>query len=244
MRALGRRKPPDWKHVENHPFSAIASTLTKPTPVVAGTEWLTGFDVPTLGQDGKYRIPLPTSPSFGTSRGGHCYCFEPAGEPDAVASWTFYDQGESPACEGFGNSRAMTLLRDGELFDARWLYDDARRAEGAYPEGEGSTNRAAAEALHRWGDHPAADVYRPVPQVIPAGSTWEKGVPSVGIASFHWITSVEELRQALGFPGAVSEFPFLNSWGRLDYPHRVYASAEVIDWHLQNEGEFTVLVSL
>lgn len=236
MRVLGRIKPDDLSHTTLHPVSEI--TLTAPVPLVAGTEWLTGFDTPVEGADGKFRVPVPTAASFGTSRGGHCYCFEPIGEPDQERAWIFYNQGETPACEGFGNSRAMTLINGDKLFDAWWLYDDARRCEGSFPSGEGSTNKAAAEALKRWGDHPDTDpgqVITPLP--------WERGVPSVEIASFHWATTVEDIRQSLGYGPEVGEFPFLNSWGPLDYPHRTYMPDETIAWLLQQEAEYTVLVA-
>jgi hypothetical protein len=246
MRAIGRNKPDNLSHTTLHPVSGI--TLTAPVPVVAGTEWLTGFDAPVRGADGKYRVPAPTAPSFGTSRGGHCYCLEPAGEPDQERAWIFYNQGEISACEGFGNSRAMTLLTLGSpgaeaggtlatLFDAFWLYDDARRCEGTFPSGEGSTNKAAAEALKRWGDHPDAD---PGEVIVPV--PWQRGLPSVEIASFHWATTVEDIRQALGYGPEINEFPFLNSWGQLDYPHRTYMPAETLAWLLENEAEYTVLV--
>ena len=244
MRTLGRNKPADLYHTTLHPVSEVA--LAAPMPVVAGTEWVTGFDVPVQGADGKYRVPVPTAASFGTSRGGHCYCFEPIGEPDQERAWIFYNQGEAPACEGFGNSRAMTLLSPlagapsaviPRLFDAFWLYDDARRCEGSFPTGEGSTNKAAAEALKRWGDHPDQD-----PGEVIAAIPWTRGVPSIEIASFHWATTVQDIRQSLGYGPEISEFPFLNSWGKDDYPHRTYMPDETIAWLLQQEAEYTVLV--
>jgi hypothetical protein len=240
MRALGRNEPADFEHVAAHPASEVLAKLTQPTPVVPGTPWYTSFDTPVLGGDGKFRVSITPG---ATVRGGHCYCLEPAGEPDPVRAWFFYNQGELPACEGFGNSRAMSLLHAGELFAAPWLYDDARRVEGTFPSGEGSTNQAAAEALKRWGDHPAADVYKPLPQEIPdTDPIWEKGIPGVSIVSFHWATTVEEIRQALGYPASVSEFPFLNSWGSMDYPHRVYMSDETINELLTQGSEYTILV--
>lgn len=240
MRALGRNAPPNFEHVAAHPASEVLDKLAQPTPVVAGTSWYTSFDVPVLGSDGKHRVSIIPG---ATIRGGHCYCFEPSGEPDQERAWIFYNQGELPACEGFGNSRAMTLLHGGELFAAPWLYDDARRVEGTFPSGEGSTNKAAAEALKRWGDHPAADVYKPLPQVIPdTDPIWEKSIPGLSVVSFHWATTVEEIRQALGYSAAVEEFAILNSWGHSDYPHRAYMSADDINTLLQEGAEYTILV--
>jgi hypothetical protein len=237
-RPLGRNKPTDYSHVTAHPATeALGSIVTTPTPVVAGTDWMTGFDVPVLGADGKYRVSIKAGSEV---RGGHCYCFEPVGELDLHRSWVFYDQGQEGSCEGHGNSRAMTLLHDNTLFDAFWLYDDARRIEGTYPSGEGSTNKAAAEALRRWGDHPGTawahteGVIERVP--------WSKGVPSTGIKSFHWATSVEQIRQALGYASSVNEFPLLNSWGAADYPHRAFMSADDIATLLAEGAEYTILV--
>ncbi len=239
LRPLGRNKPTDFSHVVAHPAAeALGTVITTPTAVVAGTDWMTGFDVPVLGTDGKYRISIKAGSEV---RGGHCYCFEPAGEPDKERAWIFYNQGQEGACEGFGNSRAMTLLNAGNLYDAFWLYDDARRIEGAFPSGEGSTNKAAAEALKRWGDHPAAADEKPLAEVIER-VPWSQGIPSTGIKSYHWATSVEEIRQALGFSATVEEFPLLNSWGKQLYPHRTYMSAEDIDTLLGEGAEYTILV--
>ena len=239
VRPLGRNKPTDYSHVESHPaVEALGSIVTTPTPVVAGTDWMTGFDVPVLGADGKYRVSIKAGSEV---RGGHCYCLEPVGEPDLQRSWVFYNQGQEGSCEGFGNSRAMTLLHAGELFDGFWLYDDARRIEGSYPDGEGSTNKAAAEALRRWGDHPAAADEHPLSEVIER-VPWSKGVPSKGIKSFHWATSVEQIRVALGYAPTVEEFPLLNSWGAADYPHRAYMAADNVATLLAEGAEYTILV--
>lgn len=244
MRPLGRHAPKDFAHVAAHPVAELGDPgLLLPTPVVAGTDWFTSFDPTAIvqGADGKYRVSITPGASV---RGGHCYCLEPIGEPDTGLAWIFYNQGAEGACEGFGNSRAMTLLTGGNLYDAFWLYDDARREEGTFPEGEGSTNRATAEVLRRWGDHPAAadgselKVDEPVIRRVP----WRMGIPSKGIKSYHWATSVEQIRQALGYDASVGEFPLLNSWGKNDYPHRVYMPAETIDTLLTQGAEYTVLV--
>lgn len=237
MRALGRNLPRDFAHVVSHPLLESLPLLRgKPTPVVGGTEWLTDFDSPVQSVDGRFRVTTVS----GSSRGGHCYCLEQAGEPDLEVAHIFYDQGEAPACEGFGNSRALTLLT-GVLYDAFWLYDDSRRAEGAYPDGEGSTNKAAGDALRKWGDHyaiadgsGAGSVIQRVP--------WSSGKPGKGIKSFHFATSVEEIRAALGFSAAVAEFPILNSWGKDGYPHRVYLPDTTVDWLLARGAEYTILV--
>src|ERR1017187_8854331 len=118
---LGRLTPPDFNHVLTHPLSAVA--VTTPTPVVLGINWYEGFDTPVKGTDGKFRIKIS-----GSVRGGHCICVEPQQPIDHLGWQTFYNQGTEGACEGFGHSRAMSLLT-GKTFDAFWLYDDARRKE-------------------------------------------------------------------------------------------------------------------
>lgn len=233
---LGRKTPPDFEHVAKYPIAALPPEVT-PThvPVVLGINWYTNFDRPIKGIDGKYRIGHG---SLGTIRGGHCLCTEPAkqkgqtGEEQDIESWwKFYDQGEEGACEGFGHSRALSLLKRVK-YDAFHLYDDARRVEGAYPDGEGSTNRSACAALVKWGDH---------------HETGEQCVrkPETGlgdkIVAYHWATSVDQILAALGIPASVGEVPLLNSWG-VNYPHRVYLADTALDRVLREEGEASVFV--
>ena len=226
-RPLGRTVPPDWNHVLKHPMSAGLITVPTPVPVVLGVNWYEGFDNPVQGTDGKYRIKIK-----GGVRGGHCICVEPKLPIDHLGWHSFYDQGSEGACEGFGHSRAMSLMT-GKTYNAFWLYDDARRKEGAYPNGEGSTNRSACAALKSWGDH-----FETGPACV--RTPWKKGVPGAGITSYSWITHANEALAVLGLSDA-NEVALLNSWG-VSYPQRVYLDVADLQRLLSESGEASVLV--
>jgi hypothetical protein len=237
-RPLGRNVPPDWKHVEKFPLSALAPELQpKHVPVVVGVNWYEAFDSPVLGADGIYRVPAL---NLGQVRGGHSFCFEPVvqadqpgGEQDSATWWDFYDQASEGACVGFGLSRALTLLYRRQ-FDAFWLYDDARRREGAFPDGEGTLVRSGGEALKAWGAH-----FLDSAGVI-AREPWRENAPGREILAYRWITTVEEFRAALGYPTTAAEFDFLNSWGKSGYPERVRMPDTVVAQLLSEEGEALV----
>jgi hypothetical protein len=204
-------------------------------PVTIGIPWFTAFDSP-IERDGEYYFPTG---NLGTVRGGHCTCLEPApqngqpgGEQDESAWWAFYNQGEEGACEGFGHARSLSLLYR-KTFDAFWLYDDARRIEGTFPSGEGSTNRAVAEALVKWGAHYETGQ-------VAARTSWHTGVPGVKIAGVRWATTWQEVLETLGFKeGPV---PLLNSWGTA-YPKRVLVPDEVgVQLIEREDGEADIFV--
>ena len=235
---LGRNKPPDTVHIEKYPLTALEAPPTK-VPVPVGVNWYSAFDRPAQGTDGRWRVTLGST--GGTVRGGHCFSFEPPGEPDTERNWTFYDQGSEGACEGFGHARAMTLMK-GQLLDAWWLYDDARRDEGTYPEGEGATNRHACAALAKWGVHTVKAEYPGGPPAVIERVAWKENVPGFEVASYHWASTVEQVIASLGFPSTANELPFLNSWGRGGYEHRVWMPVDVLARLLSEEGEASVLV--
>jgi hypothetical protein len=232
---LGRNTPSDYHHVEAFPLDALAPE-EQPThqAVAPGVNWYTGFDTPVKGDDGKYRLP---SKRLGTIRGGHCVCLEPAPQPgqpgseqDTLSWWAFYNQGQEGACEGFGHARRFSLLHR-KTFDAFHLYDDARRIEGTYPGGEGTTNKAICEALKRWGihaqtGHVAHRSSRPVANPI-------------AIGTFRWAKTADEVLAVLGYTSG-TEVPLLNSWGHA-YPERVYIAPETIERLLREGGECDVL---
>ena len=226
MRALGRLTPPDFEHVEKYPLTAEdLAAIVEPRAGALGINWYTSFDNPVKGSDGRYRIKIS-----GTVRGGHCICAEPVPTPeqDTYAYHVFYNQGETPACTGFGTSRVITLTKRVTL-NAFWLYDDARRIDGDYPSGEGSYVRSAFAAAKKWGAHrEGGEVCKPEP--------WHMGDPGVQISSYKWITSAEQLRELLGYSPSVVELPLLNSWGT-DYPETVYIDLDDVDTLLKQEGE-------
>lgn len=223
---LGRNKPPDFDHVAKYPITALPPEA-RPVhvPVAIGVHWFTSFDEPQPGADGKNRISITPG---ATVRGGHCVCLEPAvaTERDAPTYWEFYNQGAEGACEGFGHSRALSLIYR-RTFDAFWLYDDGRRIEGTFPEGEGSTNRAICSALVKWGAH-----YETGSECV--RTPWHLHAPGLGIAAYRWATTASEVFAALGATG--EEVALLNSWGTA-YPERVYLSGETLERLLQEEGE-------
>lgn len=234
---LGRITPPDFEHVEKYPLTALAPEA-RPTfiPVVLGVNWYEGFDTPKLGKDGVYRLPKTR---LGSVRGGHCFCLQPApqpdqpgGEQDSLPWWTFYDQGQERACEGFGHSRALSLLYR-KTFDAFWLYDDARRIEGTYPSGEGSTNRSTCAALVKWGAHFETGT-------VVKRERERANQPGVAIKAYRWATTVPEVVAALGYTASVTEIPLLNSWGKA-YPEAVRMPLSVLERLLHEEGEADIL---
>jgi len=235
LKPLGRVAPSDYDHVEAYPLEAL-SPEERPThqPVAPGTNWYTGFDNPVKGTDGRYRLPAKR---LGTIRGGHCYCLEPApqpgqpaGEQDTDRLWSFYDQGQEGACEGFGHARRFSLIH-GKTFDAFRLYDDARRIEGTYPSGEGATNKTVCEALEKWGIH------------LQNGSVAHRSNSPIkhpiAIGTYRWAKTADEVLAVLGYTSG-SEIPLLNSWGTA-YPEQVYMAPEVLERLLREGGECDVL---
>jgi hypothetical protein len=241
QKPLGRNEPPDRIHEEKYPFDAMPAedVPTVPFPVIAGVAWYSNFDSPVQGEDGKWRVG---GGDLGSIRGGHCFCLEQTGEPDSEHAWAWSDQKREGACEGFGNGRALSLIHNGTLFDDFWLYDDARRTEDRYPQGEGATNRGAGDALVKWGAHPAeaeGSQHGAVIHRVP----WRAGVRAVAIKSFHWLQSMDELVKVLGYPAGTAEVPILNSWGKRGYPHRTYVPLDVLDRLKNEEGEYSVFAT-
>jgi hypothetical protein len=132
----------------------------------------------------------------------------------------------------------MTILLDGLLLDGFWLYDDARRQEGRYPDGQGATNRGTAKALQTWGVHPDDD-----PGEVIVREPWQEHERAYPIHEFRWASTADEVREALGYDASVGEVPILNSWGRGGYVHRAYMPLELIAQLKGEEGEYSVLLS-
>ncbi len=214
---LGRRTPGDFQHVEKYPLEA---TPEKPTPVVLGINWYSGFDDPKQDDKGRYWLP---SGHLGYVRGGHCICVK-AKQPDAGAWWEFYNQGSEGACVGFGCSRAMSLLNRVE-YDAPWLYHEAQLIDewDDTPPEEGTSVRAGLEVLRTQGARRAKS------GVVAAGD---------GIAAYRWATSVDQVHAAIQLPVAdqLEAVPLLNSWGD-DYPHLVWLPDATLDRLLSEQGE-------
>jgi hypothetical protein len=226
-RPLGRLTPAHYDHVEKYPLELAVET-PKVQPVAPGFNWYTAFDNPTKGRDGKYYLP---SKRLGTIRGGHCVCLAPDQGRDTEAWHKFYDQGQEGACEGFGHARRFTLLF-GETFDAFHLYDDARRIEATFPEGEGTTNDSICQALRKWGIHTQGGSV--AHRAAGAGSAHP-----LAVKSYRWAKTAGEILTVLGLTSGTA-IPLLNSWGD-DYPEVVYLPPETLERLMREGGECDVL---
>lgn len=229
---LARYIPDDFRHLERWALT-VDLIPPRPVPVTIGVNWYSNFDSPE--QDSRGRWWVGRGP-LGHIRGGHCVCLEP-GDPmtgtfqDSVRWWEFYDQGREGACVGFGSSRMMSLLNR-RRYNARWLWDRAKERD-EWPEtnpgdNEGTSVRAAMDALRALGHAPNGSDTPRLPE---------------GISANRWAPDAEAVSRALQSPanerlGAVR---FLNSWGRLGYPHRVWMPLEVLQRLLEEYGEATIV---
>jgi hypothetical protein len=223
---LGLIKPPDTEHIEKYPLSALGADAPADTPVVVGFPWMSNFDNPVVKQIGEgwnEALYVVGEGDLGTERGGHCFCLKPPALEDDPAWWTFYDQGETGHCVGFGDARAQSLLH-GIEFNATWLYDAARNKEGNHSPEEGSTVRAAMAVLKNKG----------AKAVGAAGPSLRYSV-----STYRWATSWDEVRRTLGVPDDQDGVDFLNSWGHA-YPQVTRLTDEAGEWCLQQGGEAAV----
>lgn len=221
MGPLGAIIPKDKPHVDAMPLHKAPAGIPTDVPVVVGFYWYDSFDNPKQASDGSFHLPdVAKGEDLGSIRGGHCFCFEPMGsvKQNRKASQVFYNQGDEGACVGAGNSRAITIhkaleTRAGEaaFFDLFWVYDEARKLENRYPDGEGSSVHAGAQVLLAQGARQQSGE-----EVCTRDTGDAAPSPLDGISAMRWATSVEEVMAALARPGA-SALPFENSWG-LAYP--------------------------
>jgi hypothetical protein len=213
---LGLIKPPDTVHIERYPLSALGADAPTDTPVVVGFPWMSNFDSP-VKVDGVYWVGKG---DLGHERGGHCFCLKPPALEDDPAWWTYYDQGQTGHCVGFGNARAQSLIH-GIEFNATWLYNAARNKEGNHSPEEGSTVRAAMQELRAKG----------------AKARGAKA-PSLlySVKAFRWATDWDQVRATLGVPDDQDGVDFLNSWGTA-YPALTRLTDEAGEYCLRAEGE-------
>lgn len=241
---LGRFIPDDWEHLDSYPLTALPpAERPRRVPVVLGVNWYSEFDAPKLDETtGEHFVAQAGATSLTRIRGGHCVCLEPGGEPDTETWWDFYDQGSEGACVGFGWSRCMTLLNNGTMYAARWLWDRSKEqdqwSETNPGDNNGTSVRAAGDILRKDGhvswqadfhddDHQGRATYTPEHEA--------------GIRRFRWASSVDDVHQVLGNDRAdeLGAVPFLNSWGR-DYPHRTWMPDDVLDRLMNEDGEVAV----
>jgi len=216
---LDRRAPESFEHVEKYPVR-LADIAGKPTPVILGINWYDAFDQPVLRDDERWWIPEPTGRE--NIRGGHCICVK-SKQPDSWNWYQFYDQGEEGACVGFGISRTQTLMNR-VMYDAFWLYDEARKVDEWPGEDYDGTSVNAGLKVAK-----AEGLKRQQSGVI---------APQDGISAYRWATSVDEVHGVLQLPIAneLGAVPLLNSWGRY-YPHLVWLPDSWLERLLSEDGE-------
>jgi hypothetical protein len=228
-RPLGRLTPPDFEHVAKYPLSAIEMTTFK--PVTIGTNWYTSFDTPRQLSDGSWHLPDSSKESLGSIRGGHATALVQMGMVKLLQrAWQiFYNQGPEGACEGFSHAYAQTLEK-GVTFDPWFLYDQARKLEGTFPSGEGTTNRSVCSVLQKLG----------VPtQVRELATRGAVDGATQHIATYRWATTAEEVCNALGRPNA-NAVPLLSPWG-LGYPQPVWLPVATLERLLHEDGEADIV---
>lgn len=236
---LGRRKPPDFEHVEKYPLSALsAAAMPSGVPVVIGVDWYSNFDNPQLENDGRHWIGRG---NLGSIRGGHCVVIR-GKALDLFSWWDFYDQGNEGACVGFGCSRMMSLLNR-QRYYARWLWDQSKLTDEWSDTNPGDSNgtsvRAALDILKERGHV----FWQPRYQ----GESWQtrdvrKANPKYGIAAYRWATNADEVLSVIDNPIAqmLGAVPIFNSWGR-DYPHKVWMPAETLQRLIDQDGEVGIV---
>ncbi len=223
---LDRRIPTDFDHVTKYPLSALAELPTK-VPVVIGVNWYTNFDKPEKDSKGVYWIGRG---DLGSKRGGHCVCLKPYRVRDSESWWDFYNQGKEGACVGFGSSRMMSLLNR-KRYDARWLWNEAKKID-EWPEtnpgdDHGTSVRAALDVLRTQGH-----------SRIVRGQGGSASA-SEGVAANRWATDANDVLTTLGTPGC-SYVEVLNSWGR-SYPRVVRMPIETLERLRIEDGEIGVV---
>jgi len=181
--------------------------------------------------------------SLGRIRGGHCVCVKSGNLPDLLSWWDFYDQGMEGACVGFGSSRMMSLLNR-KRYDARWLWDMAKKRD-PWPDtnpgdDNGTSVDAAMQVLRANGHVPWSSTYEDADWTV---RDLEKPVLAEGVSSYHWASTVDEMRSVLQSPlnDQLQAFPYLNSWGRNGYPHITWIPYTVMERLLAEDGEVALI---
>lgn len=238
---LGRVEPPSFEHVERYPLT-LDTAPAPPTPLTIGIPWYSDFDTPVQDVSGQWW--LAPHGIKGSIRGGHCVCLKPDTIRDATAWWDFYNQGAQGACVGFGSSRMMTLLHGNE-FDARWLWDEAKLADGDPNTNPGDDNgtmvHAAMDVLRLRGHVPwgpaaqAADVDFANRDLLNPDASYE-------LKTVRWATTVDQMRLVLSSPwnDHLQAFRLLNSWGRA-FPHGVWLPYKAMERLLSENAEVALV---
>lgn len=101
---------------------------------------------------------------------------------------SFYDQGREGACVGFGSSQCMTLVNK-KFYDARWLWNEAKKIDVWEDTNPGDDNGTSVRA--------AFDVLRDMGHCsIVEGVTGQCSLDE-GIKENRWAQTVDEVRTAI-----------------------------------------------
>jgi hypothetical protein len=238
MSGLGRRVPPDFRHVERYPVRALGAQAPKNVPVVLGINWYTAFDQPERQANGRYIIGKDAQ-RLGSVRGGHCVCLAPNAVLDRLSWYGWYNQVAEGCCVGEGSSRASSLDNRKE-YQPWWLYRRAQQRGGIPASEEGANVRDALETLRVEGHVKRRGSE---PQYLGADGDarllGRQGDRAEGIAVYRWATTVDDVLRALGTP-TLDHVEILNSWGH-DYPRRVTLPAATLERLLQEQGEAGII---
>lgn len=237
--ALGRRKSPDWKHVDKYPLMAEhIAEITAPRPLAIGVNWYDAFDRPEQDSTGHWWIAR--SGKLGSVRGGHCVALKPRRVTDWTAWWDFYDQGAEGACVGFGCSRVMTLMNR-KAYEGRWLWDRAKERDGWSDTNPGDDNGTSVDAgmkvLRDIGHVAWRSAYAADDMDVAARRT-RIANPAEGLQATRWIRSIDDALEVLGYQD-VGYVDIINSWGRY-YPHLTRLPVEVFERLWFEDGEVAV----
>jgi hypothetical protein len=132
----------------------------------------------------------------------------------------FYDQGREGACVGFSSSEMMTYLNR-RRFDARWLWNEAKKIDPWPDTNPGDDNGTSVSA--------AMDVLRAQGHVYIKHGVDQTVNPQWGIAENRWATTVDDLRTCIagGTPVVVG----LNWYSNFDNPYQ-----KGNDWFVGNSN--------
>lgn len=227
------------EHIRKYPLT-LSTLPAVPTPMAIGINWYEAFDNPVKGSDGRWRIIPGPGGDLGALRGGHCLCLANKGFIDYLSWQDYYNQLKEGRCAQFGVSRVMTLLNRhryeirATMPQGRWLYWEAQRHDewaggsypGASPQYEGTSVNAALWVVKNEGI-----ILKD--RIVPSTSE--------GISAFRWATTDDDVWNSTGWASG-GEVPWLNSWGRLDYPHVVWVPKEIHSRLRAEDGEYGVVV--
>lgn len=100
----------------------------------------------------------------------------------------YYNQGREGACVGFSSSEMMTYLNR-RRFDARWLWNEAKKVDPWSDTNPGDDNGTSVAA--------AMDVLRTQGHVYVKGGKDQPPNPDFGITENRWATTVDDLRTSI-----------------------------------------------